>query len=202
MVSRRAKRGGDIVIAPCLQGHLDGPPVVEPLELLPLPLGLGAGLLLGDAGRVGLAAGDVRPVALPFGVGLGGPRRVLRPFGGPPLPEGRASQPAEHRRQQRESISGGQRRLPTCRLGHAFEPRHRPAPADRLAGQEPPQVGRERRGGGNTAGPAPSPGISGRRSPGRGIDRIRLRQRDGLVADDLEHGCPIARGRLERRPAQ
>src|SRR5208283_239841 len=33
----QGQRGGDVVLPPLLVGHLDGPPVVEPLELLPLP---------------------------------------------------------------------------------------------------------------------------------------------------------------------
>ena len=43
--------GGDVVLPPLLVGHLHGPPVLEPLELLPLPLGLGPGLRLAVAGR-------------------------------------------------------------------------------------------------------------------------------------------------------
>jgi hypothetical protein len=60
----------------------------EPVERLPLPLGLGPGFVLPDACRVGLVSGDVCPVPLSFAFSLGELRRILCPFRSPPPPHG------------------------------------------------------------------------------------------------------------------
>ncbi len=198
----QGQRGGDVVLPPLLVGHLDGPPIVEPLEFLPLPLGLGPGLLLRDArarGRVGLASGAVRQVSLLFGFGLGGLRRIPCPFRGPPLPHGRTPQPAEQHRQQPERVRGGQRRLPPRPLRHALQPRHRPR-RDRLAGQESAQVGRQGRGAGVASARFLLQALQADRLQVARNRRIEPPRRDGLVAQDLEHRVH-RRGRLERRPA-
>ena len=65
-------------------------------------------------------------------------------------------------------------------------PRH-----DRLAAQVSPQVVAQRRGARRTAAPAPSPGTSGRSSPGRAAHRrVEPPRRNRVVAHDLDHACP------------
>ena len=135
--------GGDVVLPPLLVGHLHRPPVFEPLELLPLPLGLGPG--------------RVSPVARPRSASARGP------FRGPPLPHGRTPQPAEQHRQQPERVRGGQGRLPPGPLRRPLDHPGR-THAHRLPGREPPRSAASAPPSG-TARPGPSPGTSGRSAP-------------------------------------
>ena len=93
-----------------------------------------------------------------------------------PLPDGRASQPAEEQRQQPEGVRGGQRRLAPRPLRHPLDGPGRaarsPARRPRTAAGRP----RAPRPWGNDR-PGSSPGTSGRSSPGRGEAGVPLRRR-------------------------
>ena len=125
--------GGDVVLPPLLVGHLHRPPVLEPLELLPLPFGLGPRLC--SAIRAAFSASPSgRPPPRPAPARRPATARRPRP------PGRRAAPPAARARTPRPgSASAG----PTWRPA-------RPAPAARTLTGSPatnrPQVGGQGRG--------------------------------------------------------
>ena len=151
-------RDGDVALPPLLVGHLHRSPVLEPLEPLPLSFGLGLGRL-----RL------IVPVPPAPGPSLAVPAVSAAPglLRGPPLPEGRTSQPAEQRPPADPACT---RRPASASAAPTSPPARRPRPHARSPARRPPTAaGRrpERRPWGSDR-PGPSPGTSGRSSPGRG----------------------------------